>query len=210
MIHFNRRMLGAAIVALIFATFGRQVVAYEISTLGCDCLQPCGRTIERWTTSWCYTSPVNPPDNYTGCGYFSPSLDAYWDTCTVDYTNSTTPLTVLLTTFPAIWTSVTVSAVGTAACCFLVMGLIAASCIGASTTTLWLPLITALIGSCHALFVAAITATILAFFYLSMPYGIDLDVGVSFGVVLALLLAYAHLGRQYGKMRPPHPSEFGD
>lgn len=180
---------------------------FGTSTLGCQCVEECGRTIDKWDEAWCPTSEVNPPANYTGCGYWSPQLDLFWDTC-VPVINGTSGDSVLLKTFPAMWTSITVSAVGTAASCFFLMGLVASGCISPGKTLVWLPFITALIGSCHALFVSAIFATILSFLYLSMPYAIDLSDGISFGVVLALLLVYASLGRQHAKMRPPHPSEF--
>jgi hypothetical protein len=69
---------------------------------------------------------------------------------------------------------------------------------------------TAAIGGCHTLFVSAIFATIVAFLYLSIPFAIELTVAVSLGIGLSVLLLYISLGRQFVKLRPPHPSEFAE
>lgn len=198
----------AFFLSVVFA-FGLLHVADsqgEKTVTGCICVDRCARTIEYIQSPWCNTSPVNPPANYTGCGKWSASRSRFWDECVPNIT--TTDDAVLLKTFPAVWTTITVSACGTSLAGFFLMGCIASLCMPTKMTFFWLPLTTALIGTCHTFIVAAIFSTIIAFLYLSMPYALTAYVGASIGFTLSALLMYNSLGRQHTPMRPPHPSEF--
>jgi hypothetical protein len=180
-----------------------------VSNQGCTCVSACGYS-PATLAPWCQTSTSPPAANAT-CGFFSSPDDYFWDYCTQN-TTSSAQSAALLRDFSSMWTAVAVPAVAVATVAAAAAGCAAvAHAAPPRAALLWaLPAAAALIGGCHALFVAAAVAAILAFFYLSMPYALELSVAVALGVALGLLLVYASLGRQHAEKHTRHPSEFSE
>ena len=79
-----------------------------------------------------------------------------------------------------------VTCVGTVAAVYGAAGALAAR--GSSTplkVILWAPAAGAVLGALHGLVVGAPFAALLAFFYMALPYAIDVSVAISLGLALA-------------------------
>ena len=183
--------------------------AADITTSGCPCVTPCSRTLDSLAQQWCQTSISPVPEAYPGCGLaFSPRLEAFWDYCQLNVT--TTQTAGALTTFYDIWSVMTIATVAMTSGVYAVAGCVATLLTSPQRTFYWLPCVSATVGACHGTFVGGITAAIVAFLYLSIPYALDVSVAISFGVAVAVFVTYGALGRQ----RPPavamHASEYDD
>jgi hypothetical protein len=162
-------------------------IVTEFSTGGCLCLTTCERTIDSPIDPWCITSY----NSSATCGSFSASRGAFWQTCTVGARTETTassanPLFFPLKTFRAVFVYVMVTCVGTVAAVYGAAGALAAR--GSSTplkVLLWAPAAGAVLGALHGLVVGAPFAALLAFFYMALPYAIDVSVAISLGLALA-------------------------
>ena len=181
----------------------------EITTSGCPCVTPCTRTIDSLAQPWCQTSASPVAASALGCGpSYSPTLQAYWDYCQLNITS--TPSDVVLTTFPEMWSAMTISTVAAMSGVYAVAGCTATMLTSPQRTIYWLPCFSAMIGAFHGIFVGGISAMILAFLYLSIPYALDSSVAVSLGLAVAVFVTYSALGRHRRPALAMHASEYGD
>ncbi len=132
-----------------------------------------------------------------------------------------TQAVVQLINFRGMWGYMTTSTVASLALLYGAMGCAASLRTSPRSTLAWLPGLAALLGACQGLAVGSVFAMLVSFVYLSIPYAIDVRVAVSLGLGLAVVLAYAALGRHHNatgiKARagevgngPPHAADYGD
>ena len=108
------------------------------------------------------------------------------------------------------WYVITASTVAATSGVYAVAGCAATLLTSPQRTFYWLPCISALFGACHGVIVGDITAAVLAFLYLSIPYALDVSVAISLGLAVALFLTYSALGRQRQPPFSMHASEYSD
>jgi hypothetical protein len=89
-------------------------------------------------------------------------------------------------------------------------GAIAACLTSPSKTMFVLPAAAGSLGLCYGFLAGGIFAVLISYYYLVLPYAIDLNVAVSLGGAFGLMLVYAATGRQHKRFEPPHASEYAD
>lgn len=183
--------------------------AYTVS--GCDCLSECARTIDSPFTPWCYTSPRPPEDDESivYCGQYSPSRQAYWEECIVPSGAIGTDKNTHLTTFASMWITMTATTVVTTGAVYLIIGCYA-SILTAQRLLFWFPTVMFAIGTIHSLIFGGFFSVIMSFLYLSIPYAIDLSVGIALGIGMAMIILYRAMGRHYEKIASLHLAEYID
>jgi hypothetical protein len=188
------------------AQSAQEPVQYSLS--GCLCIGPCQRTADQFLTAWCLTSQENPPQGGTVCGRYSLSRQAYWDDC---ISNTTSDGTLrYLDNFNDMWWHIAVTTTGVTGGSFLLCGIVASVLTSPRRTLFWLPAAATGLGVLYGFTGGAVFAVIIAFYYLVLPYAIDVSVAISLGFAFGLMLVYSSLGRQYKAYTAPHASEFGD
>lgn len=184
------------------------------SKTGCVCLGNCDRTIDSPFTPWCYTSDhgitVMPDNGQQFCGRYSLARQAFWDECSINVTTGGGGDTgsLHLSTFQDMWSYMTIAATAATAAGYCIMGCIASVVTSPRRTLWWLPISAATLGGCHGFLIGSIFAAIVSFMYLSMPYAINVNVAVSLGMGVAVMLTYGGLGRYSRKAAAPHASEY--
>jgi hypothetical protein len=190
---------------------GRITAGQGITSSGCACKSSCSRTIDTLTSdTWCATSvsPVAGDDLSLRCGLsrYSPSRREWWDYCQLNVTSSTPEES--LTTLTSVWTVMTASCTAALAAAYGLAGCTATLLTSPQRTFYWLPCTAALIGACHGFAVGGITSLFIAFIFFSMPYTINVQVGVSLGLAIAIFLTYSALGRHREPPAAPHASVY--
>jgi hypothetical protein len=179
---------------------------------GCICVGPCSRTITTLTAPWCTTSlsPVSADEIFNDCvtSRYSPQLRAWWDYCQVNVTSEAPEQS--LETLTSSWAVMTASTTAALASVYLVAGCTATVLTTPQSTMLWLPCAAALIGACHGALIGGISSLFISLIFFSMPYAINVQVGVSIGLAIAIFLAYAALGRHREPPRALHASVYED
>lgn len=207
----RRRALRLALSLLLLARAARAGDSY--TTHGCLCFGVCERTIDSPFVPWCTTTPSQDEGargNVTAaCAFaaYSPSRHAYWEACVQNVSGVAPTATVPLTTFEAIWTTMTGAAVAGTALAYALMGCAASLLTAPRRTLWWLPEAAALFGAAQGLVVGGAFSAVLAFLYLSFPTAIDRSVALALGLAMALLLSYGALGRTFAKPPAVHGSD---
>jgi len=208
------RPLSAALPLLALSLLAPVALAGDSYTLhGCLCYGACERTIDSPFVPWCATTASvdeGAAGNVTAaCAFatYSPSRHAYWEACVQNVTGVAAAATAPLTTFEAMWTTMTGAAVAGTALAYALMGCAASLLTSPRRTLWWLPEAAALFGAAQGLVVGGAFSAVLAFLYLSFPTAIDRSVALALGVAMALLLAYGALGRTFSKPPPAHGSD---
>lgn len=197
---------------------------------GCACLDACARTLDLSPFApMCVTfyGAAAPANGTAGCaagrfGQFDPLRAAFWEQCTAAASNATaadgagsSPLSVSLTSFSAMFSVMFFSSVGGVVAAHL---LVAAALLWtlahrefrlmASVPSVLLAM--AVAGVLHAALPAAVFAAFVALVYLSIPYAITSGVAIVLGLTLAGVLLFFAFNRDQPRKKPPHATEFNE
>eukprot|EP01029_Cantina_marsupialis_P021606 TRINITY_DN5203_c0_g2_i1.p1 TRINITY_DN5203_c0_g2~~TRINITY_DN5203_c0_g2_i1.p1 ORF type:complete len:209 (-),score=23.23 TRINITY_DN5203_c0_g2_i1:162-767(-) len=177
---------------LFCVLFGLYLISAEeiqLSDKGCTCLTLCEFRDTFPAYFWCRTSDYGVKEEAEECGPKYNSDGYFWDTCVPV---SSELVGSYLTTKSDIFKTVFFYTTVTCAITFLCFGL---TTVKFGKRLIIVPALSILVGGITGAFSGAISGFVIALIYDAIPYDMDWEVGVAFGIGHGLLVTYMQMGR---------------